>query len=70
MSTTSEEPLVRYEAREAVAFVTMNRPRFRNAQNARMTYDLDQAFSRAAQDDAVKVIVLGEPASTSPPGTT
>jgi enoyl-CoA hydratase len=59
MSTTSEEPTVLYEARDAVAFVTMNRPQFRNAQNARMTYDLDQAFSRAAQDDAVKVIVFG-----------
>jgi len=58
MSSTSEEPTVLYEVRDAVAFVTMNRPRFRNAQNARMTYDLDRAFVQAMQDDAVKVIVL------------
>jgi enoyl-CoA hydratase len=59
MSSTSEEPTVLYEVRDSVAFVTMNRPRFRNAQNARMTYELDRAFVQAMQDDTVKVIVLG-----------
>jgi enoyl-CoA hydratase len=49
---------VLYEARDAVAFVTMNRPQYRNAQNAKMTYALDAAFSRAVNDDSVKVIVL------------
>jgi enoyl-CoA hydratase len=49
---------VLYEARDAVAVVTMNRPQVRNAQNAAMTAALDEAFSRAAADDAVKVIVL------------
>ncbi|HQP68582.1 MAG TPA: enoyl-CoA hydratase, partial [Quisquiliibacterium sp.] len=29
-----------------------------NAQNLQMTYDLNAAFDRAAQDDAVKVIIL------------
>jgi len=47
-----------YEVRGAVALVTMNRPKYRNAQNAKMTYALDGAFTRAVQDDAVKVIVL------------
>jgi enoyl-CoA hydratase/carnithine racemase len=37
----------------------MNRPRYRNAQNSAMTYALDSAFYAAADDDAVKVIVLG-----------
>lgn len=41
-----------------VATVTLNRPASRNAQNRQMTYDLDAAFSRAAQDDEVRVIVL------------
>jgi enoyl-CoA hydratase len=49
---------VLYEARGAIAIVTMNRPRYRNAQNAKMTHALDAAFSRAASDDAIKVIVL------------
>jgi len=49
---------VLYEARDAAAIVTMNRPQYRNAQNAKMTYALDEAFTRAVRDDAVKVIVL------------
>jgi enoyl-CoA hydratase len=49
---------VLYEADDAIARVTMNRPKYRNAQNSAMTYALDDAFYRAAADDAVKVIVL------------
>jgi enoyl-CoA hydratase len=36
----------------------MNRPRFNNAQNSQMTYALDDAFRRATDDDAIRVIVL------------
>ena len=53
------EPLVLYETHEATAVVTMNRPQVRNAQNAKMTHALDDAFVRAMNDDAVKVVVLG-----------
>lgn len=49
---------VSYERRDAVAVVTMNRPEYRNAQNSAMTYALDEAFTRAVNDSAVKVIVL------------
>ncbi len=49
---------VRYERRGPVAVVTMNRPRYRNAQNSAMTYALDAAFTRAVNDDEVTVIVL------------
>jgi len=49
---------VLYEVDGAVAWVTLNRPDFNNAQNGQMTYALDDAFNRAVQDDAVKVIVL------------
>jgi len=49
---------VLYETRDATAIVTMNRPRYRNAQNAAMTQALDAAFTRAVADDGVKVIVL------------
>lgn len=52
------EPSVLYETRGRVALVTMNRPRYRNAQNAEMTYALDAAFCRAIDDDDVGVIVL------------
>ena len=49
---------VSYERRDAVAVVTMNRPEYRNAQNSAMTYALDEAFTRAVDDDSVSVIVL------------
>ncbi|NKE60235.1 enoyl-CoA hydratase [Lentzea sp. PSKA42] len=49
---------VSYERRDAAAVVTMNRPEYRNAQNSAMTYALDEAFTRAVEDDEVKVIVL------------
>ncbi len=49
---------VLYEVDGPVAWVTLNRPDFNNAQNGQMTYALDDAFNRAVQDDAVKVIVL------------
>lgn len=42
----------------AVAYVTLNRPDYRNAQNSVMTYSLDAAFGKAVDDRAVKVIVL------------
>jgi enoyl-CoA hydratase len=49
---------VLYERRGVVGLVTMNRPRYRNAQNSAMTYALDAAFTRAVDDDEVRVIVL------------
>ncbi|PPS71025.1 MULTISPECIES: enoyl-CoA hydratase [Streptomyces] len=60
MSTARTAPPdpVRYERRGAVAQVTMDRPEYRNAQNSAMTYALDRAFYRAADDDEVKVVVL------------
>ena len=42
----------------AVTRIVMNRPEARNAQNLQMTYDLNAAFDKAVQDDAVKVIIL------------
>jgi len=50
--------VVLYERRGPAALVTMNRPKYRNAQNSKMTYALDDAFYRAVEDDDVKVIVL------------
>jgi len=52
-------PPVLYDVRDSIAKITLNRPRFRNAQNSAMTYGLDSAFQRAAHDEAVAVIVLG-----------
>jgi enoyl-CoA hydratase len=49
---------VRYEEIDGVAWITMDRPRFNNAQNGQMTYALDDAFQRAVNNDAVRCIVL------------
>jgi enoyl-CoA hydratase len=53
------DDVVLYRTEGPVAVVTLNRPRYRNAQNSKMTYAIDDAFYRAAADDEVKVIVLG-----------
>jgi enoyl-CoA hydratase len=47
-----------YAASEGIATITMDRPSYHNAQNGKMTYELDAAFRRAVADDEVKVIVL------------
>jgi enoyl-CoA hydratase len=56
--TYETEVPVRYEVIDTVAWITMNRPQFNNAQNGQMTYALDDAFNRAVQDDGVRCIVL------------
>ena len=58
MSGDAGEPVVLYERRGGTALITMNRPRYRNAQNSLMTYALDDAFERATADGDVRVIVL------------
>jgi enoyl-CoA hydratase len=50
---------VNYQVLEGgVARVTLNRPEARNAQSRQMTYDLNDAFTAAAFDEGVKVIIL------------
>jgi enoyl-CoA hydratase len=41
-----------------VTRITLNRPESRNAQNAAMLYELNDAFDIAARDDETKVIIL------------
>ncbi len=53
-----EQDLVLFEVADGVGTITLNRPEFRNAQNVAMLHALDDALTRAAADDAVKVIVL------------
>ena len=50
---------IRYETpAEGVARIVLAREAQRNAQSKRMTYDLNDAFDRAAMDNDIKVIVL------------
>jgi enoyl-CoA hydratase len=58
-ATPTETSVVTYETHGPVAVVRLNRPEYRNAQNSKVTYALDDAFTRATNDDEIKVIVLG-----------
>ena len=49
---------VTYQSGDHVATVTLNRPRYRNAQSRRLLESLDAAFRRAVEDRDVRVIVL------------
>jgi enoyl-CoA hydratase len=52
-------PRVRIEHPEMdIMRIVLARPDARNAQDARMLYELNDAFDRGAQDDQVKVIIL------------
>ena len=53
-----ERDIVTHEVVDGVAWVSMNRPKYNNAQNGQMTYELDAALMKAVADDDVKVIVL------------
>ena len=56
---TSSTAQVRYETPAPhVARIVMARPEAHNAQGLQMTYELNAAFDRAAQDDAIKAIIL------------
>lgn len=48
-----------YEVRDGgVGVITLNRPRYRNAQSYRMLDELDQAFDLARPDEDVRVVVV------------
>ncbi|MGC7101536.1 enoyl-CoA hydratase [Amycolatopsis lurida] len=49
---------VRYEVADKVATITLDRPEAANAQNAELLDELDAAWTKAAEDDDVVVIVL------------
>ena len=54
----SDYETVAYEAKDGIAKVTLDRVDARNAQSRRMTYELNDALTKASFDDDVKVIIL------------
>lgn len=50
--------LVKYNVEDRVATIILNRPEKRNALNNSMVSQLKKAFTKAEEDDAVKVIIL------------
>lgn len=53
-----EERHVEYEARAGAAYLTLNRPKARNALSAQAVAELHEGLARAEGDGAVRVIVL------------
>jgi methylglutaconyl-CoA hydratase len=49
---------VQYEVTDRIAYITLNRPEKRNALNHQFVQELKDCFQQAAEDEAVKVIVL------------
>ncbi len=47
-----------YEVRDSIAFVTIDRPKVRNALNAQTVAELRQAFGEAKSDAGVRVAIL------------
>ena len=54
----SKTGFILYEASDAIATITLNRPQAANAQTLELLDDLDEAWQRAADDPDVRVIVL------------
>ena len=53
-----------YEQNDAIAKLTLNRPRYKNAQSRLMIEEMDQAFAAANTDDDVRVIILAAAGDT------
>jgi enoyl-CoA hydratase/carnithine racemase len=49
---------IRYEVADRIATITLNRPEAANAQNMELLDELDAAWTQAASDDEVAVIIL------------
>ena len=54
----TELETVRYTVNGGLARIQLNRPRYRNAQSAKLLEETDEAFNLAAGDPDVKVIIL------------
>lgn len=49
---------IRYEVRDGVGIITLNRPRYRNAQSHALLDEVDRAFDAALADDTVRVVIV------------
>ena len=49
---------VRYETDGPIALISLNRPRYRNAQSWKLLDELDEALDRAQADRSVRVVVV------------
>jgi enoyl-CoA hydratase/carnithine racemase len=47
-----------YDKTDRIAKITLNRPKYRNAQSTALLKELDRAFAEAAEDRDVRVVIL------------
>jgi enoyl-CoA hydratase len=47
-----------YDAADGLGVITLNRPKYRNAQSWRMLDEIDKAFDLAREDESVRVVVM------------
>src|SRR5207245_11471053 len=52
------DKVVRYEAQDGVALITLDRPDVLNAMNTQMRTELFEIFTRLRMDESVKVVVV------------
>ena len=57
MAQSNEQDIL-YEVKDGIARLTLNRPRYRNAQSWKLLDALDAAFDRAMADGEVRVVVV------------
>jgi dehydration protein DpgD len=55
---SGEPPRVRFELRDQVAYVTLDRPHLLNAMDRRTHEELGEIWDRVEQDDDIRVVVL------------
>jgi len=59
VDTKTEPAYIVYETpEEGIARIVLNRPETANAQDTQFLYELNDAFDRAAHDEAIRVIIL------------
>ncbi|TYQ07573.1 UNVERIFIED_ORG: Enoyl-CoA hydratase/carnithine racemase [Gordonia westfalica J30] len=56
--SAASESVIRYEVRDHVAIITLNRPDALNAVNAQLSAAAGAALEEAAQDPSVRVVVI------------
>ncbi|MEV5848599.1 crotonase/enoyl-CoA hydratase family protein [Streptomyces sp. NPDC051985] len=58
MTTEATAPAARYETRDGVGVITLNRPEALNAVNSALSSAVGEALEQAAADPAVRVVVI------------
>ena len=59
------EPVLKYEVKNEIAYITLNRPHRRNALNDELSHELIKVWPKFEKDDSARVGILRARAGTS-----